>query len=45
VRGTFFLIFAFGVDQTSVGPHRAVHVGDDEEADKMGANAVGIDCW
>ncbi|XP_048502529.1 uncharacterized protein LOC104897937 isoform X2 [Beta vulgaris subsp. vulgaris] len=24
---------------------RAVHVGDDEQADRTGANAVGIDCW
>ncbi|XP_073139487.1 uncharacterized protein [Henckelia pumila] len=24
---------------------KTVHVGDDEKADKEGANAVGIDCW
>lgn len=38
-------IFKAALDQTGVGAHRAVHVGDDEDADKMGANAVGIDCW
>lgn len=24
---------------------KTVHVGDDEKADKGGANAAGIDCW
>ena len=33
------------VDQISVDARKAVHVGDDEKADKAGANAVGIDCW
>lgn len=32
-------------DQTRVDAGKAVHVGDDEIADKVGANAVGIDCW
>ncbi|XP_027082340.1 uncharacterized protein [Coffea arabica] len=38
-------IFKFALDQMSVEARRAVHVGDDEKADKEGANAVGIDCW
>lgn len=37
-----FLIF---IDQTHADAGKAVHVGDDEKADKVGANAVGIDCW
>ena len=32
-------------EQISVDANRAVHVGDDEGADKGGANAIGIDCW
>lgn len=24
---------------------KAVHVGDDETADKAGANAIGLECW
>jgi len=24
---------------------KALHIGDDQKADKFGANAVGIDCW
>lgn len=24
---------------------RAVHIGDDEKADRGGANAMGVDCW
>ena len=38
-------MFELVVDQMSVEARRAVHVGDDEKADKEGANAVGIDCW
>lgn len=33
------------VDQISVEAMKTVHVGDDEKADKGGANAAGIDCW
>jgi FMN phosphatase YigB (HAD superfamily) len=32
-------------EQISVDVNRAVHVGDDEGADKGGANAIGIACW
>lgn len=32
-------------DQVHVDADKAVHVGDDKIADKVGANAVGIDCW
>ncbi|KAG2241560.1 hypothetical protein Bca52824_096457 [Brassica carinata] len=32
-------------EQISVEANRAVHVGDDEGADKGGANALGINCW
>ncbi|XP_057485637.1 uncharacterized protein LOC130771940 [Actinidia eriantha] len=38
-------IFKAALDQISVDARKAVHVGDDEKADKAGANAVGIDCW
>lgn len=38
-------IFKAALDQTHVDAGKAVHVGDDEIADKVGANAVGIDCW
>ncbi|KAL5981119.1 hypothetical protein ACLOJK_029039 [Asimina triloba] len=38
-------IFKAALDQIGVVAEKAVHVGDDEKADKMGANAVGIDCW
>ncbi|KAJ4827736.1 hypothetical protein Tsubulata_036811 [Turnera subulata] len=38
-------IFESALDQLSVEAGRAVHVGDDQKADKEGANAVGIDCW
>ncbi|KAL9225911.1 hypothetical protein vseg_001786 [Gypsophila vaccaria] len=38
-------IFKAALGQISVDPSRAVHVGDDEQADKFGANAVGIECW
>lgn len=32
-------------DQIGVQSSRAIHVGDDEKADKHGANAIGIHCW
>lgn len=38
-------IFKAALGQISVDAERAVHVGDDEQADKVGANAVGINCW
>ncbi|XP_057530676.1 uncharacterized protein LOC130809066 isoform X1 [Amaranthus tricolor] len=38
-------IFKRALDEIGVDAHKAVHVGDDEQADKNGANAVGIDCW
>ncbi|KAH6822408.1 Haloacid dehalogenase-like hydrolase superfamily protein [Perilla frutescens var. hirtella] len=38
-------IFRAALDQISVEANKAVHVGDDTKADKVGANAVGIDCW
>lgn len=33
------------LDEMSIHASKAVHIGDDEKADKEGANAVGIDCW
>ena len=33
------------LDQINVDARKAVHVGDDKKADKIGANAIGIDCW
>ncbi|XP_043723804.1 haloacid dehalogenase-like hydrolase domain-containing protein 3 [Telopea speciosissima] len=38
-------IFRATLDHICVEAGKAVHVGDDEEADKVGANAIGIDCW
>ncbi|EXB43464.1 Haloacid dehalogenase-like hydrolase domain-containing protein 3 [Morus notabilis] len=38
-------IFEAALDQINVEACKAVHVGDDEKADKLGANAIGIDCW
>ncbi|KAK2991387.1 hypothetical protein RJ640_007851, partial [Escallonia rubra] len=38
-------IFRAALDQINVEVCKAVHVGDDEKADKSGANAVGIHCW
>ncbi|KAG9138371.1 hypothetical protein Leryth_001560 [Lithospermum erythrorhizon] len=38
-------IFRVALDQLNVEAGRTVHVGDDETADKAGANAVGINCW
>nr|KAJ0191045.1 hypothetical protein LSAT_V11C800410810 [Lactuca sativa] len=33
------------VDEINVEASKAVHVGDDEKADKLGAKTVGINCW
>lgn len=33
------------LDQMSVEASRTVHIGDDQKADKQGANSLGIDCW
>lgn len=38
-------IFETALNQINVEAATAVHVGDDEKADKLGANAVGINCW
>lgn len=38
-------IFKAALDQVHVEAGKAVHVGDDQKADKVGANAIGIDCW
>ncbi|WJX62528.1 hypothetical protein P8452_47514 [Trifolium repens] len=38
-------IFQAALDQVNVEAGRALHIGDDLKADKLGANAVGIDCW
>lgn len=38
-------IFKAALDQVRVEARKAVHVGDDEKADKEGANVIGIDCW
>ncbi|TKY69691.1 Haloacid dehalogenase hydrolase domain-containing protein 3 [Spatholobus suberectus] len=38
-------IFQAALDQVNVEACKALHIGDDQKADKMGANAVGIDCW
>ncbi|XP_010523454.1 PREDICTED: haloacid dehalogenase-like hydrolase domain-containing protein 3 isoform X2 [Tarenaya hassleriana] len=38
-------IFKAALEQIGVEAGGAVHVGDDEEADKVGANAIGIACW
>lgn len=38
-------IFEAALDQLGVTSDKAVHVGDDQKADKEGANAVGIACW
>ncbi|XP_040939087.1 haloacid dehalogenase-like hydrolase domain-containing protein 3 isoform X3 [Gossypium hirsutum] len=37
-------IFKAALDQIDVEADKVVHVGDDLKADKVGANAVGIDC-
>ncbi|XP_068486549.1 uncharacterized protein [Phaseolus vulgaris] len=38
-------IFQAALDQVNVEASKALHIGDDEKADKLGANDVGIDCW
>ncbi|XP_027361631.1 haloacid dehalogenase-like hydrolase domain-containing protein 3 isoform X2 [Abrus precatorius] len=38
-------IFQAALDQVNVEACKALHIGDDQKADKLGANAVGIDCW
>uniref|UniRef100_A0A0E0ARC2 Haloacid dehalogenase-like hydrolase domain-containing protein 3 n=1 Tax=Oryza glumipatula TaxID=40148 RepID=A0A0E0ARC2_9ORYZ len=38
-------IFKRALDQIGVEASKAVHVGDDETADKAGANAIGLECW
>ncbi|KAL1355970.1 hypothetical protein HN51_007953 [Arachis hypogaea] len=38
-------IFQAALDQVNVEANKALHIGDDEKADKHGANALGIDCW
>ncbi|KAK8485665.1 hypothetical protein V6N13_029475 [Hibiscus sabdariffa] len=38
-------IFKAALDQTDMKADKVVHVGDNLKADKVGANAVGIDCW
>ncbi|KAI8020704.1 Haloacid dehalogenase-like hydrolase domain-containing protein 3 [Camellia lanceoleosa] len=38
-------IFKVALDQTNIEARKAVHVGDDDKADKAGSNAIGIDCW
>jgi FMN phosphatase YigB (HAD superfamily) len=41
----FYIFNIFLLDQVNVEAGRALHIGDDLKADKLGANAVGIDCW
>ncbi|OVA09032.1 HAD hydrolase [Macleaya cordata] len=38
-------IFKAALEGVGVEAAKTVHVGDDQHADKVGANAVGIDCW
>ena len=38
-------IFHTVSDQINVEARKAVHVGDDVKADRVGANTFGIDCW
>ncbi|KAI0499207.1 hypothetical protein KFK09_020110 [Dendrobium nobile] len=38
-------IFLAALDQIGIEAGKVVHVGDDQKADKVGANSVGIDCW
>ncbi|KAG6470748.1 haloacid dehalogenase-like hydrolase domain-containing protein 3 isoform X1 [Zingiber officinale] len=38
-------IFRAALDKIGVNSSRVIHVGDDEKADKDGANSIGIDCW
>ncbi|KAH1161606.1 hypothetical protein GLYMA_01G046200v4 [Glycine max] len=37
-------IFQAALDEVNVEACKALHIGDDQKADKLGANAVGIDC-
>ncbi|XP_074361303.1 uncharacterized protein LOC141701573 isoform X1 [Apium graveolens] len=39
------MIFKAALDHVNVEACRAIHVGDDEKADKLGASAVGIHSW
>ncbi|XP_020583241.1 haloacid dehalogenase-like hydrolase domain-containing protein 3 isoform X2 [Phalaenopsis equestris] len=38
-------IFLTALDHIGIKAGKVVHVGDDQKADKVGANSVGIDCW
>ncbi|XP_062191755.1 uncharacterized protein LOC133895452 isoform X3 [Phragmites australis] len=38
-------IFKIALNKIGVEASNAVHVGDDETADKAGANAIGLECW
>ncbi|XP_041015365.1 uncharacterized protein LOC121258081 isoform X3 [Juglans microcarpa x Juglans regia] len=38
-------IFKAALDQLNAEACKAVHIGDDQKADKVGANAIGVDCW
>ncbi|KAE8716089.1 cullin-3A [Hibiscus syriacus] len=38
-------IFKAALDQIDMEANKVVHVGDDLKADKVGANAFGIECW
>ncbi|KAG0502037.1 hypothetical protein HPP92_002109 [Vanilla planifolia] len=38
-------IFMAALDVIGIQAGKAVHVGDDEKADKEGAQSVGIECW
>ncbi|KMZ69646.1 Haloacid dehalogenase-like hydrolase (HAD) superfamily [Zostera marina] len=38
-------IFETALDKVHVEASRAIHVGDNLQADKIGANAIGIECW
>ncbi|GLJ49625.1 hypothetical protein SUGI_1052820 [Cryptomeria japonica] len=38
-------IFQVALDQLNVAASKTVHIGDDQQADKIGAGALGIDSW
>lgn len=38
-------LFEHLLDQMSIEASKTIHIGDDEKADKQGANSFGIDCW
>ncbi|RZC60824.1 hypothetical protein C5167_022565 [Papaver somniferum] len=38
-------IFKAALEGVGVEAAKAVHVGDDHDADKVGANTAGVDCW